>query len=309
MYFVLSLWYSRWRALILLGVLCLVGVAVAFMLRALGEPTPSPTPPIPSSAPPQVPITWSFAPLGEDLQAPSGTASPALLTTVDPASARLLAEALEVGGLTEDGDAWSGHGLFVTSTGSWSYVNPDVEDIATGTGCAPGSVCTSPAGSLPPAVEDLPEAELAIRRASEILSIGGNTVDLLSARRDSWRAVVEMHLRKDGVGVGVYGRVVFGPGGAVLSASGSVASFVVDFSAPYQLPSATEGLARLTKSGVRLHEGSRTPQSGEVVRVLNVMRVSYKFADDAYPLPILAYEDEYGNVWGLAERNPAFSPE
>lgn len=301
--FLIDFWYSRFRTpvLVLLVLICAAPIGYGATRNGAERP-PSTTTPAPQTTVP-LEITWSFAPLAEQLRIPGGAGNPVMLKQLLPEHVAALAEALDAD-VEKTSKSWTGDGLTIEETGGWTYKNPAVSDPAAATGCKPGAICLNPKASLPPPVSDLPSENDAMDLAREIHSIGGVEVSLLDARRDQWRAVIDLHLRKDGIGIGSFGRTVFGPGGAVIEASGAIGEYEVMYSSGFELPSAEDGLERLVASGSLLLDGARTPNTGEVVQIENVFRTMWIAPGTTAPSPILAFQDTDGNVWGLTVNSP-----
>jgi hypothetical protein len=296
-----SLWYSRYRAVIVILPTALFIAALAFtpssstpppsLETRFGTPDslPTPTSSLPESA--------SFASFNEKLDQPGGVTQVVVLTPPTLEQAQTLAARLGVTDLRASSNGFEGTGLEVLADGTWSYNNPTVKSPVDEKECPLGTPCTPPAGvTLPSAAKALPTPEDAGKLAKELFKDLGADITLKSVKSDQWRARVELMFNHEIQVLPEVGSVVFLDNSVILSASGVVGTLTS--TEDVVMPSAKAAFKDIDSS--TFYPASINPAVGSEIEVVLVHRTGFKnrAADGRITYtPAWAFKDVNDNTW------------
>ena len=296
-----SLWYSRYRTLVILGPLALV-IGVLFLIPSSSNPTPSSetrfgvpdTLPTPTSS---LPASSSFSPFNEKLDQPGGITQVVVFSPPTLEQAKTLATRLGVADVRATSKGFEGVGLEILTDGTWSYKNPTVKSPVDEEVCPLRTPCMPPSGStVPPPAKSLPTPEAAGTLAKSLFKDLGVDVTLKAVFADQWRSNVELVFNHEIQVLPELGSVVFLDGGTVLRASGVIGKF--SSAEDVVMPSAKDAFQDIDTAA--FYPASIAPPTGGTIDVVLVRRTGFKNRTAEGKVtytPAWAFEDVNHNTW------------
>jgi hypothetical protein len=298
---IVSLWYSRYRTLIILAPLALI-VGALFLIPSSSSDTPSAetrfgvpdTLPTPTSS---LPASASFASFNEKLDQPGGITQVVVFSPPTLEQAKTLAARLGVTDVRATSKGFEGSGLEVLTDGTWSYKNPTVKSPVDEDVCPLRTPCIPPSGStVPPPAKNIPAPEAAGTLAKNLFKDLGVDVTLKAVFADQWRSNVELIFNHEIQVLPELGSVVFLDGGVILRASGVIGKF--SSAEDVVMPSAKEAFQDIDTA--TFYPASIAPSIAATIDVVLVRRTGFKnrTADGKVTYtPAWAFEDADRNTW------------
>jgi hypothetical protein len=296
-----SAWYSRYRALIIVIPVVLLIVAL-FLIPSSSSPAPSSatrfgtpeTLPTPTSS---LPESSSFTPFNDALDQPGGITQVVVLTPPTLEQAKTLATRLAVTDLRATSEGFEGVGLKVLSDGTWSYKNPSAKSPVDDKVCPLNRPCIPPTGTtLPPASKNLPTPETAGTLAKALFKDLGANASLKTVNSDQWRSRVELIFNHEIQALPEIGEVVYLDNGTVLQASGVIGTYTSTENV--MVPSAKDAFEKIDSA--TFYPDTVAPALGSEITVVLVHRTGWKNrgADGKITYtPAWAFKDANNNMW------------